>query len=187
MLAFSSEEKHSYLVSIDNLIALKMLHTFGIDVSTFSNFMTDISYGVDTSTEILHESIENLFDTAVVFNPYEDEDDDTTDSEGTILKNILIEMGFELNAEFYYICSSVKLQALVKNPFYKEEIEAFFDPKSDSEFHFELNEGETKLGETGQIGMSFEFVGQLSETIETIIHFLERIDKLYQEMVGEQL
>lgn len=184
MLSFSAEEKTSYLMSIDNLITLKMLHDFGIDVSGFVNFMMDLSYGSDASVELLREATREIFDTFEEFNPY---DFDEESDEDTANRDDLIELGFgSLDAELYFICSSNKVSALIKNPNYQKKILSLFTLNNEYNFKCMFYEGDIRIHEqTGQIGISFEYVNELSDIFETLLRFLTFVDKFYKEMVGE--
>lgn len=187
MLVFSPEEQYSYLTSIDNLITLKMLHDYGIDVSKFVDFMMDVSYGNDMTVDLLKEGVEELFEHLEEFTPY-DFDEECEDE--CAKRDNLIEMGFgpSLEAELYYICSSSKLTALMKHPIYQEKILCLFNSDNIYNFHCMFYEGDIYIHkQTGEIGMSFEFVGELSDIFETLLRFLTFIEQFHQEMEGENL
>ena len=180
MLIFSSTEKHSYIVSLENFSTLKAFHDAGVDVSSFADFMTDINYDMDSAYTILYDGLEVLFDNFKEYSPYELEDDDDYSKD---IKKYLSENNINTESERYFFCSNQQLNEICRNEKYYQVLKKSFDEENG--FKSSITEGDLYLLSDGQIVFTIEFIISGSSIATVSIKILNKIKELYEQMVGE--
>ncbi|QCJ45483.1 hypothetical protein FAY30_26450 (plasmid) [Bacillus sp. S3] len=169
IMLLDAEEKYAYDASISNFLTLKIWHDLGIDVSGYSDFITDPGgYGNNPSSEIFQDGLKTLFPD-FQYMDYEEFEEMTA-----IAKEV------DMNSpEGLYILKNEKLQKLINSGRGKEIELVCSGEKGDLiEFKMAYNE---KYGIL--IGTYFE--GMLFEIALAVTNVIKTIDRLYKQLEEE--
>lgn len=177
-MRFSPEETASYNFSISNLATLKVFHDAGLDVSSYSNYMVDANYSMDSGKEIFDEGCQGLFTDYQFYSSFETE-------EGKYLDQLKEDEELPLVPEFFYEFSNRELKELFKDESYKKQISEYIK-KENNKMGDSYYDGDLIPLSFGAIGLILYSLGQFHELAEMLVNIKNETNRLYQKLKGEQ-
>lgn len=166
IMLLDAEEKFAYDASMSNFLMLKVWHDLGIDVSGFSNFITDPGgYGNNPSNDILQEGLRTLFP-EYQFLDYEEQSEMAAIAEEVDMPT----------PESLYILKNEKLQKLIET----QEVEQI--KEFTSKHHGDLIEFDMAYHEKYGILIGTYFEGMLFEIAVAVSEVIQIIDCLNKQV-----
>lgn len=168
-MIMGAEEKYAYDASISNLLMLKVWHDLGIDVSGFSDFITDPGgWGNDPSSEILQDGLKELFP-EFRYLDYEDLEEMTAIAEEVDMST----------PEHFYLLKNEKLQKIIDIGEVAKIVDFVSKDKGDLlEFEMAFNQKYGILIGTYFEGMLFEIAVAVSEVIQIIDCLYKQVEEV---------
>lgn len=177
-MEFSPEEQSSYLFSMSNLATLKVFHDAGVDVRSFSNYMVDVNYSMDSSEEIFNDGCKGLFPSLKTYCLYEKEEEE-------YLKRLQKENSLSWVPEFLYEFTSEPLKQLFESPTYAKQIKKCI-VRSNDFAQDSLYDGEIVPLHFGGFGIALYTQGQYHELAQAVVHIYDEANRLFQLLKGEE-
>lgn len=162
----NAEEKYAYDESISNFITIKIWNDLGIDVSNFSNFITDIGVSNNAGLEIFGDGMRKLFSEVQVLG-YEERE---------LLEEIVSECELEHTPECLYVFRNDKVQKIMESE-QRENLFKFFSGQSGDMVEFQVTYHE-KYG----VLIAIYFWGLMFEVALSVAEIKTKIDRLYQQI-----